>query len=101
MGPDGEEVGLVNGKGSTYQNRTTPSGGAVTLTASGKYTVTYTVTDAAGNSSTKEFVFTVTGSSKAGGLSPAALGTILTVVGVLLIVGVIVYLFRFRRVKKS
>lgn len=101
VGPDGEEVGLVNGKGDTYMNRTTPSGGAVTLTASGKYTVTYTVTDAAGNSSTKEFVFTVTGSSKAGGLSPAALGTILTVVGVLLIVGVIVYLFRFRRVKKS
>lgn len=101
VGPDGEEVGLVNGKGDTYMNKTTPSGGAVTLTASGKYTVTYTVTDAAGNSSTKEFVFTVTGSSKAGGISPAALGTILTVVGVLLIVGVIVYLFRFRRVKKS
>lgn len=102
VGPDGEVVGgTISGKGTTYANRTYPTSGEFTLDASGKYTVTYTVTDEAGNESKQEFEITVTNSSGGGGISLAALSTILIVVGVLLIVGVVIYLFRFRRVKKD
>ena len=102
VGPDGEVVGgTISGKGTTYANRTYPTSGEFTLDASGKYTVTYTVTDEAGNVSTKEFEITVTNSTGGGGFSLAALSTILIVVGVLLIAGVVIYLFRFRRIKKD
>lgn len=102
VGPDGEVVGgTISGKGTTYANRTYPTSGEFTLDASGKYTVTYTVSDEAGNEFKQEFEITVTNSSGGGGISLAALSTILIVVGVLLIVGVVVYLFRFRRIKKD
>ncbi len=100
-GPDGSVVGTqISGKGETYANKTAPST-AFTLDESGKYTVKYTVTDAAGNVATKEFEITVTSTTGNSGISLAALSTILIVVGVLLIAGVIVYLFRFRKVDKS
>lgn len=102
VGPDGKEVGsTISGKGTTYANRTAPTSGAFTLDASGKYTVTYTVTDEAGNESKQEFEITVTNSTSNSGISLATLSTILIIVGVLLIAGVLVYLFRFRRVKKN
>ena len=102
VGPDGKEVGsTISGKGTTYANRTAPTSGEFTLDASGKYTVTYTVTDDAGNESKQEFEITVTNSTSNSGISLATLSTILIIVGVLLIAGVLVYLFRFRRVKKN
>lgn len=102
VGPDGEVVGsAITGTGTTYANRVNPTSGQFTLDASGKYTVIYTVTDEAGNVSTKEFEITVTNTTGNSGISLAALSTILIVVGVLLIAGVVVYLFRFRRVKKD
>lgn len=102
VGPDGKEVGTaISGKGTTYANRTAPTSGEFTLDASGKYTVTYTVTDEAGNESKQEFEITVTNSTSNSGISLATLSTILIIVGVLLIAGVLVYLFRFRRVKKN
>ena len=63
--------------------------------------MTYTVTDEAGNESKQEFEITVTNSTSNSGISLATLSTILIIVGVLLIAGVLVYLFRFRRVKKN
>lgn len=102
IGPDGEVVGgTINGTGTTYANKTTPSSGEFTLDASGKYTVRYEVSDKAGNTSVKEVEITVTSSSGNKGISLAALSTILIIVGVLLIAGVVVYLFRFRKVKKN
>ncbi len=102
VGPDGEVVGsAITGTGTTYANRVNPTSGQFTLDASGKYTVIYTVTDEADNVSTKEFEITVTNTTNNSSISLAALSTILIVVGVLLIAGVVVYLFRFRRVKKD
>ncbi len=102
VGPDGEVVGgTISGKGTTYANKELPASGEITLDASGKYIVTYTVTDAAGNDYTQEYEITVTNSSSNKGISLATLSTILIIVGVLLIAGVVVYLFRFRRVKKG
>ncbi len=102
VGPDGKEVGsTISGKGTAYADKTAPTSGSFTLDASGKYTVTYTVTDEAGNESKQEFEITVTTSTSNSGVSLATLSTILIIVGVLLIAGVIVYLFRFRRVKKD
>jgi hypothetical protein len=82
-------------------NKTIPSSGKFTLDEAGKYTVRYEVIDEAGNSAVKEFEITVTGKSSGSGISLAALSTILIIVGVLLIAGVVVYLFRFRKVKKT
>lgn len=101
IGPDGEVVGTeISGTGTTYANKLY-TGSVPTLDESGKYIVRYTVKDAAGNESTKEFEIIVTDSSGNSGISLAALSTILIVVGVLLIAGVIVYLFRFRPAKKD
>lgn len=87
---------IATGTGRDYET----SSDAITLSESGKYTVTYTVTDDAGNKSSVVYSVTVTSESNSGGISLAALSAILIVVGVLLIAGVIVYLFRFRTVKK-
>ncbi len=88
---------IASGTGRDYET----SSDAITLSESGKYTVTYTVTDEAGNKSSVVYSVTVTSESNSGGISLAALSAILIVVGVLLIAGVIVYLFRFRTVKKG
>lgn len=103
IGPDGETYGgTINAKGLTSgANKTIPSSGKFTLDEAGKYTVRYEVIDEAGNSAVKEFEITVTGKSSGSGISLAALSTILIIVGVLLIAGVVVYLFRFRKVKKT
>ena len=92
---DGKTVASVTG------SETETSSDAIKLSESGKYTVTYTVTDENGNKASTVYSVTVTGESKDGGISLAALSAILIVVGVLLIAGVIVYLFRFRTVKKG
>ncbi len=102
IGPDGETYGgTINAKGTSGADKTTPSSGKFTLDEAGKYTVIYEVIDEAGNSAVREFEITVTGKSSGSGISLAALSTILIIVGVLLIAGVVVYLFRFRKVKKN
>lgn len=92
---DGTTVASVTGAS------TETSSEAIVLSESGKYVVTYTVTDENGNKSTQTFNVTVSDSASSSGISLAALSAILIVVGVLLIAGVIVYLFRFRTVKKD
>ncbi|MBQ8881796.1 MAG: hypothetical protein IJY70_00175 [Clostridia bacterium] len=97
-GPDGAVVGTsISGEYNTNAGKTT----STTLSASGKYTVKYTVKDEAGNTAVKEYDITVTGASSNSGISLATLSTIMIIVGVLLIAGVVAYLFIFRRPKKK
>lgn len=78
------------------------NGSSYTLTLGGTYRVVYTVTDAAGNTTTQNYSITVTSSSS--NVSTEAITTlsvVLIVVGVLLIAGIIVYLVRFRKRKPA
>lgn len=102
LGPDGEVVSgsEISGKGNSYRTKDTPTSGAIELTSSGKYTIRYEVTDEANNTSVYEEYITISGSTSGGGVSLKVLSTILIIIGALLIVGVIVYLVRYRRIKK-
>lgn len=71
-----------------------------TLKDAGTYTLTYTVEDEAGNVYTKEFKITVTGEGKTP-FNYQILSTVLIITAVVLIVGVGVYFFRFRKIKES
>ena len=98
LGPDGNVVGTsVSGAYTTNAGKQT----STTLSASGKYTVKYTVTDEAGNTAVKAYDITVTSASSNSGISLATLSTIMIIVGVLLIAGVVAYLFIFRKPKKN
>lgn len=70
------------------------------LSDAGTYTLTYTVTDEAGNVYTKEFKLTVTGEGKSP-INYQVLSTILIITAIVLIVGVGVYFFRFRKIKEK
>lgn len=70
------------------------------LSAAGTYTLTYTVEDEAGNIYEKEFVLTVTGKGKSP-INYQILSTILIITAIVLIVGVGVYFFRFRKIKEK
>ena len=96
--PSGEEVATVSGTGTTYANREN-SGSTITLSKSGTYTVTYEVTDENGNTSTQKYSITVTAQASGSSVSLTAISTVLIIVGIVLIVGVIVYLVRYRKIK--
>ena len=96
--PSGEEVDTVSGTGTTYASRGN-SGSTITLSKSGTYTVTYEVTDTNGNTSTQKYTITVTAQASGGNVSLTAISTVLIIVGIVLIVGVIVYLVRYRKIK--
>lgn len=96
--PSGEEVDTVSGTGTTYASRGN-SGSTITLSKSGTYTVTYEVTDENGNTSTQKYTITVTAQASGGNVSLTAISTVLIIVGIVLIVGVIVYLVRYRKIK--
>lgn len=96
--PSGEEVDTVSGTGTTYASRGN-SGTTITLSKSGTYTVTYEVTDENGNTSTQKYTITVTAQASGGNVSLTAISTVLIIVGIVLIVGVIVYLVRYRKIK--
>ncbi|HEY8424150.1 MAG TPA: hypothetical protein VIL23_05275 [Clostridia bacterium] len=70
-----------------------------TLKDAGTYTLTYTVKDEAGNVYTKEFTITVTGEGKAP-FNYQLLSTVLIITAIVLIIGVGVYFFRFRKIKE-
>lgn len=92
---------LINPEGENTATLTTQSGSSdYTLTTSGTWTVRYTVTDDAGNSSVQNYYITVTSSSSSISTeSVTTLSVVLIVVGVVLIAGIIIYLVRFRKRK--
>lgn len=96
--PSGEEVDTVSGTGTTYASRGN-SGTTITLSKSGTYTVIYEVTDENNNTSTQKYTITVTAQASGGNVSLTAISTVLIIVGIVLIVGVIVYLVRYRKIK--
>ena len=92
---------LINPVGYNSATLTTQSGSSdYTLTTSGTWTVRYTVTDDAGNSSVQNYYITVTSSSSSISTeSVTTLSVVLIVVGVVLIAGIIIYRVRFRKRK--
>ena len=66
---------------------------------SGDYTVEITVEDEAHNKSVLKYTITVGAATPGTPTSLTMLSTVLIIVGVLLILGVVVYLIRFRKRK--
>lgn len=102
LDPSGNEVYSVSDKGTTGANKTTPSKDETyTFTMTGMYTVEYTATDKAGNSSVYQDTINVSATDSTGAMPLKVLRTVLIIVGVILIAGVILYFVRFRKVKES
>ncbi len=64
---------------------------------SGDYTVRIVLRDKAGNESTRTYTITVSTTTSSTPTSLTMLSTVLIIVGILLIIGVVVYLIRFRK----
>lgn len=95
--PSGSTIATV-----TSANLANSNGTSYELSTSGNYTVRYTVTDDAGNSSYIQYTIVVTDST--GNVSSGAatvLAVVLILVGVVLIAGVVIYFVRFRRRKPT
>lgn len=95
--PSGETVGTVTS--AALGN----NGTSYTLSTAGRYEVTYSVTDAAGNRNDVKYTIVVSGSTATSPSSGAVttLAVVLIIVGVVLIAGVVIYLVRFRRRKPA
>lgn len=99
--PSREEVGdaTVSGSYNTYHdaedNKT-----EITLSMAGTYEVVYTATDSVGNETTQRVTITVVSSGSSTPTTITTLSTVLIIVAVVLLAGVIVYVVRFRKVKK-
>ncbi|MBD5132035.1 MAG: hypothetical protein HDT28_05535 [Clostridiales bacterium] len=76
------------------------NGTEITFTMAGEYEVVYTATDVAGNPYTLRYTITVVSSGSSSPTTWTTLSTVLIVVAVVLLAGVIVYVVRFRKVKK-
>ncbi len=68
---------------------------------SGDYTVKIVLRDKAGNESTRTYTITVSTTTASTPTSLTMLSTVLIIVGILLIIGVVVYLIRFRKRKAN
>ena len=102
LDPSGNEVYSVSDKGTTGANKTTPSKDETyTFTMTGTYTVEYTATDKAGNSSVYQDTINVSATDRTNAMPLKVLRTVLIIVGVILIAGVILYFVRFRKVKDT
>lgn len=102
-GPDKEVISTskITGTGTTTANKTTPTNTEIKLESTGTYTVRYEAKDKAGNVFFHEEQITVYSTNTNRGVSFAVLSTILIIIGVLLIIGVVVYLIRYRSFKPS
>ncbi len=99
--PSKEEVSeaTVSGSYRTYKDKKN-NDTEIKLDKSGDYEVVYTVTDSVGNSTELRYTITVV---RAGSSTPTTfttVSTVLIIVAVVLLAGVIVYVVRFRKVKK-
>lgn len=99
--PSHEEVtdatvsGSMTSKGDAKNNGTT-----ITFNMAGTYEVVYTATDSNNNPTTQRFTITVVSSGSSTPTTWTTLSTVLIIVAVVLLAGVIVYVVRFRKVKK-
>lgn len=102
ISPDGTSY-VVSGKGESYRTKTANSSNVkgFEMTQAGTYKVTYEVQDKAGNVSVQKYTITVAPSNNASKISTAVVSTVLVILGVLLLVGVGVYLWRGRPVKED
>ena len=100
VNPSGETVtdGTISGTGSTYADK---EGNSIKLTTAGTWTVTYTVTDKAGNEAKQVFEIKVKDSAKSDQVDYTVLSAVLIVVAAVLIVGVFVFLLTGRKGKKK
>lgn len=97
--PSKEEVSSATVSG-TYKSYYNKNGSDITLDKSGTYEVVYTATDSVGNVTTQRFTINVAASGSSTPTTFTTLSTVLIVVAVVLLAGVIVYVVRFRKVKK-
>lgn len=99
--PSHEEVteatvsGTYSGKREEKNNGTT-----ITFNMAGTYEVVYTATDSVGNPSMQRVTITVVSSGSSTPTTWTTLSTVLIIVAVVLLAGVIIYVVRFRKVKK-
>lgn len=101
LNPKGQEVSgaTVSGSYNSYKDKTN-NGSEIKLDKSGTYTVEYTVRDSVGNEETHRVQFSVTAEGTSSPTTFTALSTTLIIVAVVLLAGVIIYVVRFRKVKK-
>ncbi|MCM1368610.1 MAG: hypothetical protein NC184_07365 [Roseburia sp.] len=99
--PSREEVtdATVSGAYNTYRDYGN-NGSTITFGMAGTYEVVYTATDKANNETTIRYTITVVSSGSGTPTTITTLSTVLIVVAVVLLAGVIVYVVRFRKVKK-
>lgn len=101
--PSGAEVASGDKSYNVYRATLTKDNGKDVLASdykfakSGDYTVTYTLTDEHGNSSTLKYTISVSTTTSSTPTSLTALSTVLIIIGVLLIIGVVIYVIRSRK----
>ncbi len=101
LDPSREEVSgaTVNGSYNSYYDATN-NNSEIKLDKSGTYEVVYTATDSVGNTTTQRVSITVAASGSSTPTTFTTLSIVLIVVAVVLLAGVIIYVVRFRKVKK-
>lgn len=99
--PSRDEVSgaTVSGSYRNYANSEN-NGTTITLDKVGTYEVVYTAKDAVGNTTTQRVTITVVGKGSSTPTTLTTLSTVLIVVAIVLLAGVIIYVVRFRKVKK-
>ncbi|MCH5165552.1 MAG: hypothetical protein J1G01_04030 [Clostridiales bacterium] len=92
---DATVTGSIGLKGDKANNGTT-----ITFKMAGTYEVVYEAKDSVGNPTTQRYTITVVSSGSSTPTTWTTLSTVLIIVAVVLLAGVIVYVVRFRKVKK-
>lgn len=99
--PSKNEVSSATVTGSYTNNKDKEDNGTdVKFDMAGEYEVVYTAKDAAGNEYVQRYTITVVSSGSSSPTTWTTLSTVLIIVAVVLLAGVIVYVVRFRKVKK-
>ncbi|MCX4313742.1 MAG: hypothetical protein OSJ83_07830 [Clostridia bacterium] len=101
INPSNETVSDATITGSYQNNKERQDNGTdIKLDMAGTYKIVYTATDANGNETKQEFEITVLSNSANTPTTWTTLSTVLIIVAIVLLAGVIVYVVRFRKVKK-
>ncbi|MCH5155916.1 MAG: hypothetical protein J1F69_04845, partial [Clostridiales bacterium] len=89
----------VDGSYGSYAGKPN-NGSTIKLNKVGEYTIVYTATDAVGNEYKITETLTVTSKGSSTPTTWTTLSTVLIIVAIVLLAGVIIYVVRFRKVKK-